>query len=118
MDMGPFPCPNSCPSKNGMGTAKRGSPVAAPFYTPLPDAGQEGHTPPGSCRDPGYLGNLVSGRGQETQLHCRWRSPDQSSLSKATATPFSASLRFKPKAAFLYLKKKKSRKPNTTPHKL
>ena len=32
---------------------------------------------------------------------------DKSSLPKATAIPFSASLRFKPKPVFLYLKIKK-----------
>lgn len=34
-------------------------------------------------------------------------------LPKATAIPFSASLRFKPKAVFLYLKKKKKKKVKT-----
>lgn len=98
-----------------MGTAKRGSPVAAPFHTPLPDAGQEGTLLRAPAETPALWVTWSAGRGQETRLHCGWKCPDRSSLPTATAAPFSAPLRFKPKAAFLYLKKKK-KVENQTQH--
>lgn len=92
-----------------MGTTERGFIRYCPLLHSAPRPRAEGGNLLATAETPGYLGNLVSemGAGGDTAPLQMEVSFYKSSLPKATAIPFSASLRFKPKAVFLYLKKKK-----------
>lgn len=105
---------HSCPSKNGMGATELGAFLYCPLYSQLPDVGQEGGTLLAAAETPGYLGHLEKGAGGDTAPLQVEVSFYKSSLPKATAIPFSASLRFKPKPVFLYLKKKKVKTKHNT----
>lgn len=109
----------SCPSKNGMGTTELGVILYCPLLHSVPRyrAGG-GMLLLATAETPGFLGNLVGEKGAGGDM-----APLRVEVSfykcflpKATAIPFSASLRFKPKAVFLYLKKKKKESKNQTQH--
>ncbi|CAI9168085.1 unnamed protein product [Rangifer tarandus platyrhynchus] len=98
----------SCASENGMDTAEWESHPSLPLLHSAPGCRAGGGTLLAAAETPGCLGDLDSDGGRRGSLHRRVGvSFHKSSLPKATAIPFSASLRFKPKPVFLYLKIKK-----------
>lgn len=92
-----------------MDATELGVVLYCPLSPQLPDVGQEGGTLLTTAETPGFLGSQVSEKGAggdpaPPQVEVSFYT---CSLAKDTAIPFSASLRFKPKPVFLYLKKKK-----------
>lgn len=118
--MCPPTIPPLVPARMGW-TQLTGRHPSLPFHTRLRTQGRTGTLFSGGCRDPGYLDN----RGFVRPRRRRFSSTARGGLSlslefpaKATAIPLSASLRFKPKAVFLCLKKirKKKKVKNQTQH--
>ena len=104
--IGPSPHSTLVPARMGWTQLSWEShPLLPPLHS-APRCRAGGGTLLAAAETPGYLGNLdsESGAGGDSQVEVSF---DKSSLPKATAIPFSASLRFKPKPVFLYLKIKK-----------